>query len=509
MLALRPAIRRRVGVALGESGRILRGVARLALPALLLCAASAAAQTTDPDVRAREEVEQLRGDAAAGAEARDVLSAEDCPAISFADIMGAPDDLRLNSCYAIQQIQSGDLTGASATLERLLLLRPAQADVRLLYAIVLYRLENYDEARREFEAVRALGVGPADEARIARYLDRIAQQTQRTVQTLSISLGGHYDTNRNAAPRGEQSLASGSVFDLSLESARANDDTAAMAVIAYDVEHDLGMQREHKLVGSVTLLQDDQTEQDNLDLQAVIVDGGVAFDLPDGFTVTPTVGYTAMALSRQRFYTGITGAVRVDKQARTADRGAPVDLWLAVERTRERFRNISENTTLTERDGAVWDGEVGVGRWITPEHRVELSGRMNAKDAAVRSESSRMLEAKLAHTWLLGEGTFLQSSASWAMRQYRAPDTAVVGAAAPQRRREQPARLRVTYGAPTGVLLDRLGLSSEEDPGAVRAFLEDVTMTATLEYLKQQSNIRNYEYENIQGRVLFTRLVEF
>jgi len=488
----------------------LGATARLIALALLWAPWPASAQTADPDVRAREEVEQLRGEAAAGAEAREVLSADGCPAVTFADVMTAPDDLRLNSCYAVQQIQTGDLTGAAATLERLLLLRPALGDIRLLYAIVLYRLENYDEARREFEAVRALDLTPADEARIARYLDRIAQQTQRTVQTLSISLGGHYDTNRNAAPRGEQSLAGGAVFDLSQESARANDDTAVMGVVSYAVDHDLGLPREHKAIASVTLLQDDQTEQDNLDLQAAVVQGGFAFDLPDGFTVTPTLGYSAMSLSRQKFYSSVSGAVRVDKQARTGERAAPVDLWLVVERTRESFRNISENATLIEQDGAVWTGEIGVARWVTPNHRLELSGEMRSKDAAVRAQSSRALSVELAHTWLLGEGAFLQSTASWAMRQYRAPDADVVGTAAPQRRREQPGRVRVTYGAPAGLLMDRLGFEVKGPASqAVRAFADGVTMTASLEYLKQQSNIRNYEYENVQGRVLFTRLYEF
>ncbi|MEQ8603865.1 MAG: tetratricopeptide repeat protein [Marivibrio sp.] len=490
----------------------LGAAARLAAFALLLLAAPApgAAQSDDPDVRAREEVEQLRGEAAAGAEARDVLAADDCPAVAFADVMAAPDDLRLNSCYAIQQIGAGDLTGAAATLERLLLLRPTLAEIRLLYAIVLYRLENYDEARREFEAVRAFDLAPTDDARIARYLERIAQQTQRTVQTLSVSLGGHYDTNRNAAPRSEQSLASGAVFDLSQESARTNDDTAVMGVISYDLEHDMGLQREHKAIASVTLLQDDQTEQDNLDLQAAVVEGGFAFDLPDGFTLTPTLGYTSMTLSRQKFYTGVSGAVRVDKVARTGERSPPVDIWLAVERTRERFHNISENTTLIEQDGAFWRGEIGVGRWITPNHRLQISAATRSKDAAVRAESSRALSVELAHTWLLGEGAFLQSTGSWAMRQYRAPDADVVGTQAPQRRREQPGRLRVTYGAPVGLLMDRLGYEAQGPATeAVRAFAESVTMTASVEYLKQQSNIRNYEYENIQGRVLFTRLYEF
>ena len=44
------------------------------------------------------------------------------------------------------QIRRGDVRGAGATLERILLMRPDLPRIRLLYAIVLYRLDNLDEA---------------------------------------------------------------------------------------------------------------------------------------------------------------------------------------------------------------------------------------------------------------------------------------------------------------------------------------------------------------------------
>jgi hypothetical protein len=70
--------------------------------------------------------------------------------------------------------------------------------------------------------------------------------------------------------------------------------------------------------------------------------------------------------------------------------------------------------------------------------------------------------------------------------------------------------LRVTYGAPAGMLLNRLGYHLEaEAPNAVRDFLDDVTVSVSAEYLKQQSNIRNFEYENMRGQFLMTKRIEF
>jgi tetratricopeptide (TPR) repeat protein len=467
-------------------------------------------QTQDPAAEAREEVRSLDSGTRRLGGPDGALLAQDCPPVSYADILANPDNPALNACYAVQQVERGDLTGAAATLERVLLLRPAQADIRLLYAIVLYRLDTLEEAQAEFRAVQRLDLPPEDEARIARYLDRIEKQLQRTVQTVTVSFGGHYDTNRNAAPRGEEVEALGTTFPLNQESSRAEDDTAVIGSATYNVRHDLGMQRENYALGSFTYYQDEQTERDELDLQAVFADGGFAFDLPGAITLTPKAHYSNMRLSREKFYTSYGATLRVDKQVRRPERAAPLDLWLEVGRTRESFRNVTENQTLIARDGMRTDGALGLGLWLSPRHRLSFEGSQSYKDAQQLHQSYRFWRARIRHSWYLSDGAFLDSTASYGVRLYRAPDTTVTGTAAPRRRREHPLRLRMTYGMPAGVLVDRLGYQVRgEATGAVRDFLEDVTATATLEYLSQQSNIRNYEYDNLRAQMLLTKRFEF
>lgn len=467
-------------------------------------------QTQDPAAEAREgAAEATAGPSRLGGPGGALLN-RDCPAVGYADILAAPDDPQLNACYAVQQIERGDLTGAAATLERVLLLRPAQADIRLLYAIVLYRLDNLQEAQAEFRAVQQLDLPAQDEARIARYLDRIGTQLQRTVQTVTVSIGGHYDTNRNAAPSGEEVQALGATQPLALESSRENDDTAIIASARYDVRHDLGKQREHYAIGSLTYYQDEQTERDELDLMALFADGGFEFDLPGDVTLTPKASYSAMELSRQRFYTSYGASLRVAKSIRRPERGAPVDIWAEVGRTRESFRNISENATLAGRDGLRTDVEVGLGLWLSPRQRLTVTGEQTYKEANLRYQSYRLWRGRVRHTWYLDEGAFLDSSASYGVRLYRASDPLVSGTASPVNRREHPLRLRMTYGMPAGTLVDKLGYTVRgEATGAVRDFLENVTASATGEYLTQQSNIRNYEYDNLRAQVLLTKRYEF
>jgi Flp pilus assembly protein TadD len=69
--------------------------------------------------------------------------------VTYEDVLANPDNIDLNFAYAQVQIARGDLKNAAATLERILLIEQDLPRVRLLYAIVLFRLDNLDEAERE------------------------------------------------------------------------------------------------------------------------------------------------------------------------------------------------------------------------------------------------------------------------------------------------------------------------------------------------------------------------
>ena len=67
--------------------------------------------------------------------------------------MQAPDDVDLNIAYAKAQADSGHLLSAAAALERVLMLKPNAASVRLLYAVVLYRLDDLQGANAQLAMV--------------------------------------------------------------------------------------------------------------------------------------------------------------------------------------------------------------------------------------------------------------------------------------------------------------------------------------------------------------------
>ncbi|MEO9130167.1 MAG: hypothetical protein ABI240_03050 [Sphingomonas sp.] len=91
------------------------------------------------------------------------------PALAQADPVAGLDQLSQmtaatgpGTALARQQMRSGDLTGAVATLERVLINHPDAGDVLLLHASLLCRLDDAGGARIEIDEVRDRSIsGPA------------------------------------------------------------------------------------------------------------------------------------------------------------------------------------------------------------------------------------------------------------------------------------------------------------------------------------------------------------
>src|SRR6185295_530487 len=126
--------------------------------------------------------------------------------VTWEQVMAKPDDIELNYRFAQTQIRQGNLKGAVATLERLLLVDPGLAKVRLLYALVLFRLGDLDGSERELNTLKKGSVPEDLKAQINDYLAQIEKQRRRTHINAALSLGFGYDDNRNAAPSSGQRL---------------------------------------------------------------------------------------------------------------------------------------------------------------------------------------------------------------------------------------------------------------------------------------------------------------
>ncbi len=458
---------------------------------LLLLAPVAWAQTSDTDELETGTTALEQSQEAAG-RALDVEAIDEGPPVTYADVLRNPDDVELNLRFARGQVTQGNIRGAAATLERILLVDPDLAQVRLFYAVVLFRLENIDEAEREFRAVAALDIPGDVRAEVERYLERIALARRLTRYTATLSLGAHFDTNRNFAPESGQRLVAGIPFEVGDE----EDDVGYIGVGTIRVVHDLGYQDKHELFGSLTYYHDEQVTQDTQDLQSFVATGGGAYrNAYAGIDVIPSLSYTHVRLSRETFFQELGGELRFERSF-----GAGIEGFASTRLSTQTFSPIRENTTSQERDGRQISGTIGGSYVFSPISLLSADFTFLDKSAKGRLGaeffSFTRTQIRLNHTLLLGGGQFLLNSLTFQHDDYDDPDAAISTTI----REDRIWRYRLTYGAPLSFIFGEGTLWEE---------VEDVTFTPSVELLRAASNITNFELVNFKFQALLTKTWNF
>ena len=269
--------------------------------------------------------------------------------VSYADVLKDPDNVDLNFRYAKSQIANGNVRGAAGILERILLVTPDLPQIRLTYAIVLYRLDSIDEAEREFNKLTKLNMTDSLRAEIDRFLAAIKHRRQRTKYRVQVSTGVKRDSNVNAAPRGGTILAAGLEF-IPIGRAQEQPDFALLGIVVGEVRHDLGRQSRDELFALANYYHNEQFAIDTQDLHS----GGftIGAKLPfENFLFTPKYTYTNLRLSREKFFSGYAAELRFDRRNILAP-AWNVNEHLLGRGTRENFHQIFETTSGWQRSTA-------------------------------------------------------------------------------------------------------------------------------------------------------------
>ncbi|MEX2615018.1 MAG: tetratricopeptide repeat protein [Alphaproteobacteria bacterium] len=484
------------------SGIGLRFVAVILSGTVLpLAAGMAQTQPGFDETEAARQKRLLEEQERAGSASQEVLpAAED---ISYADVLKDPDNVDLNFRYAKAQVARGNVRGAASTLERILLVTPDLPQIRLMYAIVLFRLDNIDEAEREFNALKELNMAASLEAEIDRFLGAIKKRRQTTTARVQVAVGVKRDSNVNAGPRSGQALGAGLLF-APTGRARKQDDFAALGVITADVTQDLGHQAPDKFLFSATYFHNEQMSIDQQDLQSGSASVALRLNY-ENFMMTPKLSYTTLRLSREKFYTSWGADVQFDRRNVLPNFGG-IDGHFRLGVKDERFRVISENALGPERDGQRVEAEFGLKKQINPTHSLSGAALYTRKLPYDKSFNGfRGHKVSLQHTWLLGEGQFLLTGLEYATNLYKEPDPSVT---AFQTRHDTQVRFRVTYGAPLGNFLSEAHFGTEASK-KYYDFLKDWTWTVTGEVLDQGSNLPNFSYQNRRAQTMLTRSWDF
>ena len=122
---------------------------------------------------------------------------------AFQETLKRPGSPRVLLRFAELAVQVGDLEGAVAALERLLLLDGDQPAVRLELGVLYYRLGAYEAARNYLESARrSAGASAEMKDKAMQYLADIDGQTGRSQFSGNVLTGLGYSTNANSGPAG-------------------------------------------------------------------------------------------------------------------------------------------------------------------------------------------------------------------------------------------------------------------------------------------------------------------
>lgn len=462
------------------------------MAAALAWSAGAAAQTIVEGADAPAEAERRTIEAVRqGSEA-----ARETPQayrrVSYEEVLARPDDIDLNYNFAQTQIADGDLKGASATLERILLQRPDLQRVRLLYAVVLIRLDNAEEAERELRALRGEPMPDSLRAEIDAALAGIERKKRTTRYSASLTLGGQINTNRDAAPNSNQRVAGGVTF----VAPDGTTDSAILAIATVEMRHDLGAQAGHEYFLRAGSFLSEQSRVDSLDLQAFNVETGFTYKT-DFADFTPSVGFGHYMLQGERYLD--TFGLKLDARRRL---NAEWTVYLSGEfqhqdydRVTKRADGFSIAPLAHERTGEKIEAEGGAIWRIDPRNILRGSLTLSGKNAKEDFHSYTYGRAELSHIRLLGRGMFLITTASAGLQDYDQPDQRI----SPKTRKDNIYTARAAFGVPLITWMPQ----SEGTP------FGDMVLSLTAQLTHQDSNITNYTYTDVSGQVLVTKRWEF
>ncbi|MBI4678571.1 MAG: tetratricopeptide repeat protein [Elusimicrobia bacterium] len=393
--------------------------------------------------------------------------------VTYQQVLADPDNVDLNYRYAQSQIRSGDVRGAAATLERILMVDPSLHRVRLLYALVLFRLDNLSEAGRELDALTGLALPANLRAELDDLKSLITKRRRSTHVDVLVGFGFDYDSNISATPASEQMLFANQFIDITPKNPETAD-TAMIGLGNVRVTHDPGTQNGHEVFGGLGWYRAEQTLQDRLDLQVFSFDMGTALKFGRN-TITPKVNWDQVYLSEEtflerpaigmKFERAFTERLSADFEARIAD---------------DRYSKTSEIPRAEERSGHQWDLVWGVGWVATPVMRIRggytLTGKaVNDERFRYNAYDRHSLNASLSY--LLGKGMFALVSGAMNIDRYDHRDP-MIGI---KYRDDITFRSRLTFGAPLGF---------------IHKYFKDFVFTQSYEYYRAESDITNYAYDN-------------
>ncbi|UNK39988.1 hypothetical protein MNR02_19720 (plasmid) [Shinella sp. H4-D48] len=142
----------------------------------------------------------------------------------FQAMLHDPGNLDAAFEYAALSSQVGDLEGAIATLERMLIFAPGMPRLQLELGVLYFRLGAYGTAGTYFDAaVTGDDVPPEVRSKVSEYQAAIASRNDPSSFSGSLGIGVRYQTNANSGPSSTIVNLNGLDFVLSEDARKSGD----------------------------------------------------------------------------------------------------------------------------------------------------------------------------------------------------------------------------------------------------------------------------------------------
>lgn len=394
----------------------------------------------------------------------------------FDAVFAAPDDADVNLEFARRAADTGDLNGAAGALERVLIADPNRHGARLLYAAVLFRLDDLQGARDQLNLLDPVTLTPLQRAEATRYRARIERSRSTTRFSGSLSAALTYEEDAAGALT--------TPFDSLVVPPVSEEGAAAVFAARFTVTHDLDGAPGYAVFGSAGAY--DRSTFDN-------IDGDVRRgDIEAGFSYIGrlnswNISAVARALdllnepymrevgakAQARWRTGPATTVSLSGEAvsQTFDEPAVDALGLIIGGDRDGWR-YDVNLGLTHRLNARSSVGVSVG-WQDKQADYEPFGYSGPSLQGRFDTGSR-------------RGQYLAVSGGLQWLDYDAPDPVFVGFGAPARE-DVRSWARVAVGAP---------ISAFTAAGATGDWRQDVGIEGALTYGARDSLAPLADYDS-------------
>ena len=409
--------------------------------------------------------------------------------VTLSEIMRDPDNIDLNYRYAQTQVADSNLRGASATLERILLLNPGLVKIRLFYTYVLYRLDNRIEVEAQLAMLERIKLTAKQQEEVEQLEQRLTHRVKRTRITMTLGAGLAFQRNANFAPESERVDAIVDVFGVpvavpDVPTTPKEDDLSYLATANLGFTHDLAHPDGHYLFGSVSGYLNEQVTVDNTDYNTVTANLGGVYQTSWGNIVGQVRGghfrlnddgflnYYGFDIDFRRDF--MDGALKTNFRHSTTFEDYDVTSGVTEERTGPRF-----------------EFELGARYQLTKNQILGGAIMYTKKDADEPWREFDGFEVKVNHL-LHVNGYTVRNSIGYSNEDYDAnnPRISLIT------RDDDDFRYQFTFSSP----LRRL-FAGDRLPRAIGG----IRMDASLIYTDASSNIQNFEYDNLRGQIFFSK----